>query len=72
MAVFLVDLREGDMGFRKHYNSVSPSWQSQEQAAGRDVKLRIPNPHGEDVGPALLKEILKQAGVTDEQWRGSE
>lgn len=37
-----------------------------------DLKLRIPNPHGEDVGVALLKEILKQACITDEQWRGTE
>jgi predicted RNA binding protein YcfA (HicA-like mRNA interferase family) len=32
------------------------------------LKLRIPNPHEGDIGPALLKEILRQAGITREEW----
>jgi predicted RNA binding protein YcfA (HicA-like mRNA interferase family) len=31
-------------------------------------KIRIPNPHGEDVGVSLLKEILRQAGISAEDW----
>ncbi|MEI9479243.1 MAG: type II toxin-antitoxin system HicA family toxin [Deltaproteobacteria bacterium] len=31
-------------------------------------KIRIPNPHTEDIGPALLKEILRQAGISTQEW----
>lgn len=32
------------------------------------LKLRIPNDHKDDVGPALLKEILRQAGIDAHDW----
>ncbi len=32
------------------------------------LKLRIPNPHKGDIGIALLKEILRQAGISDKEW----
>jgi len=31
-------------------------------------KIRIPNPHIEDIGPSLLKEILRQAGISSQEW----
>ena len=31
-------------------------------------KIRIPNPHGEEIGVSLLKEILRQAGISAEDW----
>jgi predicted RNA binding protein YcfA (HicA-like mRNA interferase family) len=31
-------------------------------------KQRIPNPHSADIGVSLLREILRQAGITDEEW----
>ena len=31
-------------------------------------KIHIPNPHGQDIGSGLLKEILKQAGIQKEDW----
>jgi len=32
-------------------------------------KIRIPNPHkGQDVHVSLLKEILRQAGISLEEW----
>lgn len=35
---------------------------------GRE-KIRIPNPHGSgDIDVSLLKEILRQAGISDEEW----
>jgi predicted RNA binding protein YcfA (HicA-like mRNA interferase family) len=34
-------------------------------------KVRIPNPHGSDIDVSLLAEILRQAGVTVEDWTGS-
>jgi predicted RNA binding protein YcfA (HicA-like mRNA interferase family) len=35
---------------------------------GRGRKLRIPNPHAEDIGRGLLVRILRQAGVEREEW----
>ncbi len=32
-------------------------------------KIRIPNPHGgKDVHTSLVNEILKQAGISGEEW----
>jgi predicted RNA binding protein YcfA (HicA-like mRNA interferase family) len=31
-------------------------------------KIRIPNPHVGDIGVSLLKEMLRQASISDEQW----
>ena len=32
-------------------------------------KIRIPNPHGSgDINVSLVKEILRQASITDEEW----
>jgi predicted RNA binding protein YcfA (HicA-like mRNA interferase family) len=33
-----------------------------------NMKIRIPNPHGKDIGPSLLKEILRQADISPEDW----
>lgn len=32
------------------------------------LKVRIPNPHGGDVSTELVKRIIKQADITDNQW----
>jgi len=31
-------------------------------------KIRIPNPHGGDISVSLVKEILRQAGISFEEW----
>lgn len=32
-------------------------------------KIRIPNPHGSgDIHISLIKEILRQAGISNEEW----
>jgi len=32
-------------------------------------KIRIPNPHGKgDIDVSLVKEILRQAGISNEEW----
>jgi len=31
-------------------------------------RLIIPNPHGSQIDSVLIKEILKQAGITVEEW----
>lgn len=30
--------------------------------------VRIPNPHGSDLDWTLVKRILKQAGITQDEW----
>jgi len=33
------------------------------------LKLRIPNPHaGKDIHVSLLREILRQAGISADEW----
>lgn len=32
------------------------------------LKLRIPNPHHQDVSVDLLKRILRQVGITEKEW----
>jgi len=33
-----------------------------------EVTLRVPNPHGGDLGVGLLARILRQAGVSRSEW----
>lgn len=33
-----------------------------------DVSVVIPNPHRGDIGVGLLARVLRQAGVTREEW----
>jgi predicted RNA binding protein YcfA (HicA-like mRNA interferase family) len=34
-----------------------------------DLKIKIPNPHGiGDISDALVNEILRQAGISKEEW----
>jgi len=35
-----------------------------------DVTVIIPNPHEGDIGVGLLKRLLRQAGVSREEWLG--
>ncbi len=35
------------------------------------LRVRIPNPHsGDDISPQLLTRILKQAGISRDEWEG--
>lgn len=35
-------------------------------------KIRIPNPHSRDtINQGLVNEILKQAGISNEEWDGA-
>jgi predicted RNA binding protein YcfA (HicA-like mRNA interferase family) len=31
-------------------------------------RLTLPNPHGQDISVALLKEVLDRAGIVREDW----
>ncbi len=33
-----------------------------------DITIRIPNPHHTDIGRELLRKILRQAGVSRDDW----
>jgi predicted RNA binding protein YcfA (HicA-like mRNA interferase family) len=34
-----------------------------------DLKIRVPNPHGSgEISDSLLREILRQAGISKEEW----
>ena len=33
-----------------------------------EVTIRVPNPHQGDIGRDLLSRILRQAGVSKEEW----
>jgi predicted RNA binding protein YcfA (HicA-like mRNA interferase family) len=33
-----------------------------------NITLRLPNPHQADIGKDLLARILRQAGITIEEW----
>jgi predicted RNA binding protein YcfA (HicA-like mRNA interferase family) len=35
---------------------------------GRGRRLRIPNPHAEDIGRGLLMRILRQGGIDRKEW----
>jgi hypothetical protein len=32
------------------------------------LKVRIPNPHRQDISVALQREILRQAGISESEW----
>ena len=33
-----------------------------------DTVLTVPNPHRKDIGVALLSRLLRQAGISREEW----
>lgn len=32
------------------------------------LTLRIPNPHGSDIGAPLLRRMLREAGISADEW----
>jgi predicted RNA binding protein YcfA (HicA-like mRNA interferase family) len=32
------------------------------------LRLTIPNPHGSGIDPGLIRRILRQAGITVDEW----
>ena len=36
-----------------------------------DRRVRIPDPHGSAIGVPLLPKVLREAGVSDEEWQRS-
>ena len=36
-----------------------------------ELKVHIPNPHGEDISKHLVAEILRQAGISSKDWENA-
>jgi len=36
-----------------------------------ELKVRIPNPHKGDISKHLIAEILRQAGISNEEWENA-
>ena len=43
---------------------------NQQQMKRGDLTLIIPNEHESDIGPGFLQRLLKQAGITRDEWLG--
>ncbi|HEY3118733.1 MAG TPA: type II toxin-antitoxin system HicA family toxin [Chloroflexota bacterium] len=52
---------------RAGFSGPYPGGKHQIMTKGR-VHLVLPNPHGSDVGAAFLNRILRQAGISREEW----
>jgi predicted RNA binding protein YcfA (HicA-like mRNA interferase family) len=51
------------MGFDGPYSGGKHSFMTK-----HDLAVTIPNPHKRDIGRELLSRILRQAGITRQQW----
>ena len=51
-------------GFSGPYSGGKHQFMIKEQ-----LRLTIPNPHQSDIGVNLLSKILKQAGISKEEWQ---
>lgn len=49
------------------FESLYPRGRHQYMVRG-EIKLTIPNPHQGDIGRDLLARILRQAGITRDEW----
>ncbi len=55
--------------FLKHLKFEGPYRGGKHQFMARgDTTLRVPNPHQSDIGKELLIRILRQAGISKEEW----
>ena len=52
-----------DLGFDGPYSGGKHQYMVRGQ-----TRLRIPNPHQGDIGRGLLTRILRQAGISREEW----
>ena len=49
-----------------------PEWGGKHPFMSRgNVRVKIPNEHREDIRPPLLKEILRQAEISNAEWEQS-
>ncbi|TDA70367.1 MAG: type II toxin-antitoxin system HicA family toxin [Clostridia bacterium] len=55
------------LGFEGPFSGGRHSFMRQGQ-----LKIRVPNPHQSDISASLIKEILKQAGISQREWDDAE
>ncbi len=51
------------LGFDGPYPGGKHQWMSRD-----GLRLTIPNPHGGAIDPGLIRRILRQAGITLDEW----
>lgn len=57
----------------KRLGFVGPYSGGKHQFLVRDLaRLILPNPHAGEIGPALLSRSLQQAGVSRDEWDGTD
>ncbi len=54
-----------DLGFEGPYSGGNHQYMIRGQ-----TRLRIPNPHQGDIGRGLVARILRQAGISRDEWEG--
>ena len=59
------------VGYLRQLGFSGPYSGGRHQFMVRDgLRLRIPNPHTTDIGPHLLKRILREGGIDISEWTG--
>ena len=53
----------GQLGFEGPYSGGKHQFMIKD-----DITIRLPNPHQSDVGKELLSRILRQAGISKDDW----
>ncbi len=43
-------------------------WEAFIYEKGRKFRLTVPNPHGGQIDSGLIKEILRQSGINEQDW----
>jgi len=51
------------LGFRGPYSGGKHQFMVREH-----LRIRIPNPHGNDIGQNLLRAVLREAGISVAEW----
>ena len=54
------------LGFSGPFPGGKHQWMRRE-----DLRITIPNPHGGEIDPGLIRRILRQAGITVEEWNAA-
>ena len=54
------------LGFSGPFPGGKHQWMRRE-----DLRITIPNPHGGEIDPGLIRRILRQTGTTVEEWNAA-
>lgn len=57
------------LGYLHQFGFIGPRPGSKHAIMRRgNVTVRLPNPHHSDIGPDLLARLLRQAGISRDEW----